>query len=82
MALASLLLFTMASAGFIIFLIKYPRGSEVRLWGIRACHGLGFLGVASMRLARGNFSELSLLIISSLVVSVVAFELSSKYLDQ
>lgn len=82
MALASLLLFTMASAGFIVFLIKYPRGSKTRLWGIRLCHGLGFLGVATMRLARGDFSELSLLIISSLVVSVVVFELSSKYLDR
>ena len=82
MALVSLLFFTTASAGFLVFLVKYPRGSEVRLWGIRACHGLGFLGVAAMRLSRGNFSELSLLIISSLVVSVVAFELSSKYLDR
>ena len=75
------MLFTMASAGFIIFLVKHPRGSDGRLWGIRACHGLGFLGVAAMRLARGDFTERSLLIISSLVVSVVAFELSSRYFD-
>ncbi len=82
MTVASLLLFTMASAGFIIFLVKYPRGSAARLWGIRACHGLGFLGVAAMRLAHGTFTERSLLIISSLVVSAIAVELASKYLDQ
>ncbi|MFQ5930268.1 MAG: hypothetical protein ACE5MK_11260 [Acidobacteriota bacterium] len=60
---------------------KYPRGSEVRMWGIRVCHVLGFGGVLMMRIYRGSFTELSLLIISSLVVSLVAFEFSTKYLD-
>ena len=82
MALASLLLFTMASIGFVVFLAKYPRGSTTRLWGVRLCHALGFFGVLAIRLASGEFSELSLLIISSLLVSVIAFELSSKYLDR
>ena len=79
--LASLFFFTIATAGFILFLAKYPHGSEFRLWGIRGSYLLGFVGVLSMRLYRGSFSEPSLLIISTLVVSLVAFELSSRYLD-
>lgn len=78
--LASLFFFTMASAGFVLFMWKYPRSSDVRLWGIRLCHLLGFIGVLMMRLGRGHFSELSLLIISSLVVSAITFELSMRYL--
>ncbi|MDA2930789.1 hypothetical protein MYX84_12740, partial [Acidobacteria bacterium AH-259-O06] len=65
--LVSLFFFTMASAGFILFMAKYPRGSEVRMWGIRVCHLLGFVGVLMMRIYRGSFTELSLLIISSLL---------------
>lgn len=81
LGLVSLVFFTMATGGFILFMAKYPHGSEIRVWGIRLSYVLGFVGVFSMRLYRGSFSELSLLIISTLVVSFVAFELSSKYLD-
>ncbi len=79
--LVSLFFFTMATGGFILFMVKYPHGSEIRLWGIRLSYVLGFVGVLAMRLYRGSFSELSLLIVSSLVVSLIAFELSIKYLD-
>lgn len=81
MGLISLFFFTMASAGFILFMAKYPHGSEVRMWGIRFCYLLGFLGVLATRLYWGHFSEISLLIVASLVVSLLAFELSSRYLD-
>ena len=81
LSLVSLFFFTMASAGFVLFMLKYSHGSEVRMWGIRLCYFLGFLGVLMMRLSRGYFSELSLLITSSLVVSVIVFELSTQYLD-
>jgi hypothetical protein len=76
----ALFFFTMASAGFIIFMIKYPHGSEERIWGMRLCYALGFSGVAVMRISKGGFSDVSLLIISSLIVSLVTFELSAKYL--
>ena len=79
--LVSLFFFTMATGGFILFMVKYPHGSEIRLWGIRLSYVLGFVGVLAMRIYSGSFSELSLLIVSSLVVSLVAFELSTKYLD-
>ena len=78
--LIALFYFTMASAGFVLFLFKYRRGTEVRLWGIRACHILGFLGVACLRLSEGYFSQPALLIISSLIVSLIAFEVSSRFL--
>lgn len=70
----------MASFGFLLFMLKYPRGSEVQMWGIRLCHILGLLGVLTLRLWRGQFTELSLLIVSSLIVSIVSFELSIRYL--
>ena len=78
--LAALFFFSMASAGFVIFSIKYPRGSEVRLWGIRCCHLFGFTGVLFLRLSQGQLNEVTLLILSSLVVSLLAFEISSHFL--
>ena len=60
---------------------KYPRGSDIRLWGIRLCHSLGFVGVIVMWLAGEQASDLSLLIAFSLGVSAVGFEISIKYLD-
>jgi hypothetical protein len=79
--LLALFFFTMATGGFILFMVKYPHGSEVRLWGIRLSHFLGFVGVVAMRLYRGYFSELSLLIVSALVVSLLMFELSTRSYD-
>jgi hypothetical protein len=81
LGLISLFFFTMATGGFILFMAKYPHGAEVRIWGIRLSYLLGFVGVLAMRLYRGSFSEPSLLIISTLVVSLVTFELSARYLD-
>ena len=77
----SLFFFTVATGGFVLVMAKYPHGSEGRLWGIRGSCLLGFAGVLVMRFYRGSFSESSLLIISMLAVSLVAFELSTRYLD-
>ena len=81
LGLVSLFFFTIATGGFILFMAKYPYGSDVRQWGIRVSCVLGFVGVLAMRLYRGSFSEPSLLIVSTLVVSLLAFELSTRYLD-
>ncbi len=78
--LIALFYFTMASAGFILVLFKYRHGSQMRLWGIRACHILGFLGVACLRLSDGYFEQPTLLIVSSLIISLIAFEVSSRFL--
>ena len=78
--LIALFYFTMASGGFILFLFRYRHGSEIRRWGIRACHTLGFLGVACLRLSEGYFTQPALLIVSSLIVSLIAFEVSSRFL--
>ena len=78
LSLAALFFFTMASFGFVYFMLKYPRHSEMRLWGIRLCHGSGFMGVVLLRLWRGSFDEVSLLIVFSLLVSVITFELSMR----
>jgi hypothetical protein len=80
LALLALFFFTAASVGFVFFMIKYPHGSEERIWGMRICYALGFSGVAVMRISKGGFSDVSLLIVSSLLISLVTFELSAKYL--
>lgn len=80
LSLISLLLYSFASLGFIVFIAKYPHQSQERIWGMRLCYILGFAGVLAMRLSRGNFSELSLLAISSLIVSLITFELSTRFL--
>ena len=81
LGLVSLFFFTMATGGFVLFMVKYPHGSEIRTWGIRLSYAFGFLGVLAWRVYLGAFSEISLLTVSALLVSLVAFELSSKYLD-
>jgi hypothetical protein len=81
LGLVSLFFFTMATGGFVLFMVKYPHGSDIRTWGIRLSYALGFFGVLAWRVHRGAFSEISLLTVSALLVSLVAFELSTKYLD-
>ena len=78
--LASLFFFTMASAGFVLFTLKFARGTEARLWGMRLCHFFGFIGVFFHWLSRGQLTEVSILIISSLVVSLITFEITTHYL--
>ncbi len=81
LGLVSLFFFTMATGGFVLFMVKYPHGSDIRTWGIRLSYALGFFGVLAWRVHQGAFSEISLLTVSALLVSLVAFELSTKYLD-
>ena len=80
--LASLFCFSAASFGFVLFMLKYPRGSEVRLWGIRISHVLGFLGVVLLRLSQDRFDEISGLIFASLVFSLAGFELAEQFLKE
>ena len=78
--LASLFFFSAASFGFVLFMLKYPRGSEVRIWGIRLCHALGFLGIICLRISEHQFNEVSVMIFVSLVVSLIGFELAEQLL--
>ena len=77
---SALFFFSAASFGFIYFKWKYSRGSQVRLWGIRICNSLGFLGVFMHRLWIGEVNEISLMMVAALTVSVLGFELSEHYL--
>jgi hypothetical protein len=77
---AALFLFSAASFGILFFVFKYPRTSEVRLWGIRLCHGLGLLGILMHWLWIGGLTELSILISTALIVSIVGFEFSTHFL--
>ena len=77
----ALAFFSLASVGFLVFLLRYPRESATRIWGIRICYLLGFCGVAMMRISRGHFSEPSMMILAALAMSLITFELASRYLD-
>lgn len=77
----ALAFFSLASVGFLVFLLRYPRGSATRMRGIRICYLLGFCGVAMMRMSRGYFSEPSLMILAALAMSLITFELATRYLD-
>jgi len=61
-------------------MLRYPRGSEVRIWGIRLCHLLGFLGIIFLRLSERQFNEVSTMIFVSLVISLIAFEMAERFL--
>lgn len=78
--LASLFCFTAATFGFLYFMAKYRRGSRPRLWGIRFCHGFGYLGLVMHRLWVGQVNEVTLLVAVALTVSTIGFELSEHYL--
>ena len=77
----ALFFFSLASAGFVLFLLRYPRNSPTRLQGIRLCYLLGFCGVAMMRMFRGHFSEPSVMILVALIMSLITFELANRYID-
>jgi hypothetical protein len=80
--LAALFFFTLATAGFVIFLFRFPRGSDAQVWGIRVSYALGFTGLALLSLWKRNFNEVSVIIFSSLLLSLLAFELTSRYLNK
>ncbi len=77
----ALAFFSLASVGFLVFLLRYPRGSATRMWGIRICYLLGFFGVAMMMMSSGYFSEPSMMILAALAMSLITFELATRYLD-
>ena len=77
---AALFLFSAASFGILFFIFRYPRRSDVRLWGIRLCHLLGLLGIVMHWLWIGGLTELSVLISAALIVSIVGFEFSTHFL--
>ncbi|MCH8819350.1 MAG: hypothetical protein IIB03_03405 [Acidobacteria bacterium] len=70
LGLVALFIFAVATGGFILCREKDPHGSELCMWGIRGSYVLGFVGVLS-----------GLLIMATLVVALMAFELFTEYLD-
>ena len=77
----ALFCFSAASFGFIYFKWRYPRRSKVRVSGIRLCHGLGFLGVGLQMAWIGGVNGISIVVFAALMVSLVGFEVSERFLD-
>jgi len=77
---AALFFFAAASFGILMFVLRYPRSSEVRIWGVRLCHLSGLLGILMRYLWIGGLTELSILISAALIVSIVGFEISTHFL--
>jgi hypothetical protein len=80
LALVSLFFFAAASFGFIFFMVKFPPHSEGRVWGTRISLAMGFLGVGALTIVRGGLNQISVLILVSLVVSLIGFEVSNRFL--
>jgi hypothetical protein len=78
--LGSFFFFATASFGFLYFIIRYSRASEVRQWGIRVCYLMGFAGVLFLRLSREQFDFVCLMILCALVISLAGFEFATRYL--
>jgi len=78
---ASLFCFAAASFGFLYFRFRYPKRSPMRVWGIRASHLLGFVGLAFLAFWQGGLNEVSMLVASALLVSLVGFETSERFLN-
>jgi hypothetical protein len=78
---AALFCFSAASFGFIYFKWRYARRSRVRVWGIRVCHGLGFMGLLMQVLWAGGPNQITWAILIALSVSLFGFELSERLLD-
>lgn len=78
--LAALFFFSAASFGFLFFMIRHPRGSEVRRVGIRFAHATGFVGTAVLAWSEGRIDEVTLAIGLSLVASLLGFELTQRFL--
>lgn len=78
--LAALFFFSAASFGFLFFMIRHPRGSEVRQAGIRLCHVTGFVGTAVLAWSEGKIDEVTMMIGVSLAVSLLGFELTQRFL--
>ncbi|HOM99783.1 MAG TPA: hypothetical protein PLM33_05960 [Acidobacteriota bacterium] len=77
---SALFCFVAASFGFLFFRFRYSRRSPERLWGIRISHLMGFVGLLFHRLWLGEMNEVSFLILASLLVSLLGFEISEYFL--
>ncbi len=73
---AALFFFVAGGFGLIYFTIRYPRGSDVRVWGTRASVLFGFLGLIFLVLAEKQVNDSVMLIFASLVLSLVGIEIS------
>lgn len=73
---ASLFFFTAGAFGLLYFTIRYPRNSEVRIWGTRASILFGFLALIFLVLAEEQVNETVMLIFASLVLSLAGVEIT------
>jgi len=73
---ASLFFFAAGAFGLFYFTIRYPRGSEIRLWGTRTSVFFGFAGLFFKIAAEGAVSEITMMIFACLVFSLAGIEVS------
>ncbi len=73
---ASLFFFVAGGFGLIYFTIRYPRGSDLRIWGTRASVLFGFLALIFLVLAEKQVNDSVMLIFASLILSFAGIEVS------
>ena len=72
----SLFFFSAGAFGLLYFTVRYPRHSEVRLWGTRVSILFGFLALVFLVLAEGRVNDTVMMIFACLVMSLVGIETS------
>lgn len=73
---AALFFFAAGAFGLLYFTIRYPRRSEVRIWGTRASILFGFAALVFLVLAEGRVNGSVMMIFACLVFSLAGIEVS------
>jgi len=72
----ALFFFAAGAFGLVYFTIRYPRRSDVRIWGTRVSILFGFAALVFLVLAEGRVNDSTMMIFASLVLSLVGIEVS------
>lgn len=72
----ALFFFTAAAFGLIYFTLRYPRGTDIRIWGSRLSIFFGFLALPFHALSEGRVNDSVMLIFVCLVLSLAGLEIS------
>ncbi|MFH1965929.1 MAG: hypothetical protein ABIJ42_10375 [Acidobacteriota bacterium] len=73
---AALFFFAAGAFGLLYFTIRYPRRSDVRIWGTRVSIMFGFAALVFLVLAEGRVNDSIMMIFASLLFSLAGIEVS------
>jgi len=72
----ALFFFSAGTFGLLYFTFRYPRGSDIRIWGTRLSILFGFMALVALVLAEGRVNDSVMMIFACLVLSLAGIEVS------